>query len=83
MTCQTTTLMMKKHEQAELIAEPRAEYKLTPDRRPKQTKKEACQQMNISPDSMLIMPFGLEGDTLKGPFCVKAFLYSSWNGHVP
>jgi DeoR/GlpR family transcriptional regulator of sugar metabolism len=31
----------------------------------------ACQQMNISPDSMLIIPFGLEGDTLKDLLVAK------------
>ncbi|HEX7395898.1 MAG TPA: substrate-binding domain-containing protein [Anaerolineaceae bacterium] len=31
----------------------------------------ACQQMNISPDSMLIIPFGLEGNSLKDLLAAK------------
>ena len=31
----------------------------------------ACQQMNISPDNMLIIPFGLEGDSLKDQLMEK------------
>lgn len=31
----------------------------------------ACQQMNISPDSMVIIPFGLEGNSLKDLLVVK------------
>jgi len=32
----------------------------------------ACQQMNISPDSMLIIPFGLEGNSLKDLLVAKS-----------